>query len=98
MLCSHAVDRFCGAQTVAPEANPLIAGRLRKIDPRCPVVRAVRHTFVSGTEPLDALAHYGTAHRVVAAVVDAQHRAPLLQERVAILLNGCSTPQFGVTN
>src|SRR2546426_10043458 len=91
MLCSHVVDRFRGAQTVAPEANPLIAGRLRKIDPRFPVVRAVRHTFVSGTEPLGALTHYGTAHRVVAAVVDAQHRAPLLQERVAILLKHART-------
>ena len=64
----------------------MIAGGLGKVHPRRPVVRAVLHTFVGSAEPLNAFANDDTAHRVMAAVIDAQHRASLLQEGIAILL------------
>src|SRR5262249_19820992 len=86
MLCGRVIDRLRGAETVSPETDALIAGRLSEVDPRFPIMRAILHAFVGSAEPLGALTHYGTAHRVVTAVVDAQHRAPLLQERLAILL------------
>ena len=38
-------------QTVSPQADPLIAGRLGKVHRR-PVVRAVLHAFVGSAEPL----------------------------------------------
>src|SRR6516162_3417620 len=54
--------------------------------PRPPSHSTVSHTFVGRTERLDVFANDGTTHRVVAAVIDAQHCAPPLQEGVAILL------------
>jgi hypothetical protein len=86
MLCGHVIDRLRGTETMSPETDALIAGGLSEVDPCFPIMRAVLHVFVGGAEPLGDLAHYGTARRVVAAVVDAQHCASLLQERLAILL------------
>src|SRR5215468_6334456 len=71
---------------MSPQANPLIAGRLGKVHPGRPVVRALLHAFVGSAEPLDVFANDGTAHRVMAAVIDAHHCTPLLQEGIAILL------------
>jgi hypothetical protein len=59
---------------------------LGKVHPGLPVVRAVLHAILGRTEPPDGCAHDATAHGVVAAILDAQHRAPLLQEGVTLRL------------